>query len=156
MSRFECMYLSVSPSRPPTQCYLGYAYACSQDPPPPPFSESPVCKVNTSRLLFFFIRAFFSTPPPLSAKVRCVKSIRVDLVLLLRAGEFGNTHGIPPFTGWGEGGVPLQKTKKDRERLRKFERNLERPRETERDRETSRKIERDQERLREIKGERMS
>ena len=38
---------------PPTQCYLGYAYACSNRP-----------------------------PPPLSAKVRCVKSIRLDLFLL--------------------------------------------------------------------------
>ena len=88
----------------PTQCYLGYAYAFTATPPPLS-AKVRVWKVNTGRPFSFVIRAFFSTPPPpFSAKVRCVKSIWVDLFLLLWAGEFGITHGIPPFTEWGGGG----------------------------------------------------
>ena len=45
-------------------------------------------------------------PPPFEQKSgRCVKSIRVDLFLLLRAGEFGYMHGIPPFMELGGGNL---------------------------------------------------
>ena len=84
---------------PPTQCYLGYAYACSNRPPL--FSKSPVCKVNTARPFSFVYEPFSASPPPFSAKVRCVKSIRLDLFLLLRKGHFGNTHAVILKPEWG-------------------------------------------------------
>ena len=72
--------------------------------PPPPFPAKIRCAKSIWVDLFLCYTSLFQHPPSLSAKVRCVKSIRVDLFLLLRAGEFGNTHGIPPFTEWGGGG----------------------------------------------------
>ena len=90
----NCECIPAPPPPPPTQCYLGYAYECSNRPPL--FSKSPVCKVNPARPFSFVYE-------PFSAKVRCVKSIRVDLFLLLRKGHFGNTHGVHPFSEWGGG-----------------------------------------------------
>ena len=84
---------AASPA-PPTQCYLGYAYTCSNRPHL--FSKSLVCKVNTAQPFSFVYKPFSATP--FSAKVWCVKSIRVDLFLLLRKGHFGNTHGVRPFS----------------------------------------------------------
>ena len=53
---------------PPIQCYLGYAYACSNRPPL--FSKSPVCKVNTARP-FSFVYEPFSGPPLFSKSPVC-------------------------------------------------------------------------------------
>ena len=87
----------------PTQCYLGYAYACSKRPP---FSAKVRCVKSIRVDLFLLLYEPFSAPPPppFSAKVRCVKSIRVDLFLLFTKGHFGNTHGVRPFSEWGGGG----------------------------------------------------
>ena len=86
---------------PPLKCYLGYANACSH-PPPPPFSISLVCKINTGRPFSFVIQAF-SAGPLFSISLVCKVNTGRSFSLL-RAGDFGNTHAVPPFPEWRGGG----------------------------------------------------
>ena len=89
---------------PPAQCYLGYAYACSNRPPPPLSAKVRCVKSIRLDLFLLYTSLFQHPPPPFSAKVRCVKSIRLDLFLLLRKGHFGNTHAVILKPEWGGGG----------------------------------------------------
>ena len=92
---------------PPPHSVLFRVRICVfQSTPPPPFSAKVRCVKSIRLDLFLLYTSLFQhpPPPPFSAKVRCVKSIRVDLFLLLRKGHFGNTHAVRPFSEWGGGG----------------------------------------------------
>ena len=105
--RSMCRVTAIQVSTRPPHSVLFRVRICvfQPTPPPPLFSKSPVCKVNTARPFSFVYEPFSATPPPpFSAKVRCVKSIRLDLFLLLRKGHFGNTHAVILKPEWGGGG----------------------------------------------------